>query len=68
MLVATEQGYDTAPMEDFDMTRARVSVGLSNRYLPVLVVCIGHDESPRFSLRIPCFMVVHHSPFRTLKQ
>ncbi|RNB87623.1 nitroreductase family protein [Brevibacillus fluminis] len=64
MLIAKEKGWDTCPMNGFDPQKLSQSLNIPSRYVPVLLITIGKEDTssqrPR-GYRKPTGEFVHYN-------
>ena len=59
MLVARSKGYDTVPMGGYDQAKFVEAFGISERYVPVMLIAIGKATKPGHpTTRLPIADVV----------
>ncbi|WP_159886093.1 nitroreductase family protein [Paenibacillus puerhi] len=46
MLVARAHGYDTVPMAGYDETEFKQAFGVSDRYVPIMLIALGKAAKP----------------------
>ncbi|WP_201008260.1 nitroreductase family protein, partial [Paenibacillus glycanilyticus] len=46
MLVARAKGYDTVPMGGYDKEKFMEAFGISNRYVPIMLIALGKAVKP----------------------
>lgn len=46
MLVAVAKGYDTVPMGGYDKEKFMEAFGISNRYVPIMLIALGKAVKP----------------------
>jgi nitroreductase len=46
MLVARAHGYDTVPMGGYDAAQLKEAFGISDRYIPIMLVALGKAAQP----------------------
>ncbi|GAA3333320.1 hypothetical protein GCM10020331_096900 [Ectobacillus funiculus] len=49
MLVARSKGYDTVPMGGYDQAKFIEAFGISEQYVPVMLIAIGKSNETRTS-------------------
>lgn len=64
MLAARAKGYDTVPMGGYNRDAVKELFGISDRYLPTLLLPIGKAAAPGHpSVRLPLQEIVHFNAF-----
>ncbi|MCS7464909.1 nitroreductase family protein [Paenibacillus doosanensis] len=46
MLVARAHGYDTVPMGGYDAAKLKEAFGISDRYIPIMLIALGKAAEP----------------------
>jgi nitroreductase len=46
MLVARARGYDTVPMGGYDAAKLKEAFGISERYIPIMLIALGKAAKP----------------------
>jgi nitroreductase len=46
MLVARAKGYDTVPMGGYDKEKFKEAFGISDRFVPIMLIALGKAAKP----------------------
>jgi len=46
MLIARAKGYDTVPMGGYDKEKFKEAFGISDRYVPIMLIAVGKAAKP----------------------